>query len=55
MAAKTCSIPFTGTAEQEAKLKEVIASHKGDKGALMPVLQVTAPPAGQLQFQPSPR
>lgn len=39
MAAKECSIPFSGTKEQEAKLKEVIASHKSDKGALMPVLQ----------------
>ena len=32
-------VPFTGTAEQEAKLREVIAAHKGQKGALMPVLQ----------------
>lgn len=39
MAAKTCSIPFTGTEQQEAKLREIIASHKDDKGALMPVLQ----------------
>lgn len=39
MAAKKCSIPFSGTKEQEAKLKEVIASHKNDKGALMPILQ----------------
>lgn len=37
--AKICSVPFSGTAEQEAKLKEVIAAHKGEKGALMPVLQ----------------
>ncbi len=39
MAAKECSIPFSGTKEQEAKLREVIASHKNDKGALMPILQ----------------
>lgn len=39
MAAKTCSIPFTGTEQQEAKLREIIASHKDDKGALMPILQ----------------
>ena len=32
-------VPFTGTAEQEAKLREVIAAHKGQRGALMPVLQ----------------
>lgn len=30
---------FKGTKEQEAKLKEVIAAHKDQKGALMPVLQ----------------
>lgn len=39
MAAKKCSIPFSGTKEQEAKLREVIASRKNDKGALMPILQ----------------
>ena len=39
MAAKECSIPFSGTKEQEAKLREIIASHKNDKGALMPILQ----------------
>ncbi len=39
MAAKECSIPFSGTKEQEAKLREVIASRKNDKGALMPILQ----------------
>ena len=32
-------VPFTGTKEQEAKLQKVIADHKGQKGALMPVLQ----------------
>jgi len=31
--------PFSGTKEQEAKLMEVINSHKDDPGALMPVLQ----------------
>ncbi len=39
MAAKECSIPFSGTKEQETKLREIISSHKNDKGALMPVLQ----------------
>ena len=38
MATKT-TVPFNGTAEQEAKLHAVIAEHKGDSGALMPVLQ----------------
>lgn len=32
------SVPFNGTAEQEAKLKEVIAKHKDSRGALIPVL-----------------
>ena len=32
-------VPFKGTAEQEQKLHEVIKAHKGQKGALMPVLQ----------------
>lgn len=32
------AIPFKGTKEQEAKLKEVIAEHKGQKGATIPVL-----------------
>lgn len=31
-------IPFRGTKEQEEKLKEVIAAHKGQKGAAIPVL-----------------
>ena len=32
------TIPFKGTAEQEAQLKEVIAKNKDTKGALIPVL-----------------
>ncbi|MGM9521571.1 MAG: NADH-quinone oxidoreductase subunit NuoE [Oscillospiraceae bacterium] len=39
MAKVKTSIPFAGTAEQEAKLKEVIAAHKDIPGALMPVMQ----------------
>lgn len=39
MQKKISSIPFKGTAEQEAKLKEAIARHSDDKGAVMPVLQ----------------
>lgn len=31
-------IPFKGTVEQEAELKSVIAEHKGQDGALIPVL-----------------
>jgi len=33
------TVPFTGTKEQEQALKEAIALHKNQKGALMPVLQ----------------
>jgi NADH-quinone oxidoreductase subunit E/NADP-reducing hydrogenase subunit HndA len=32
-------VPFQGTAEQEAKLREVIAKYKGVNGSTMPVLQ----------------
>ena len=31
-------IPFKGTVEQEAELKKLIAEHKGQAGALIPVL-----------------
>lgn len=33
------AIPYRGTPEQEARLQEVIAAHKGQPGATMPVLQ----------------
>lgn len=39
MSSQKKSIPFAGSAEQEAELLKVIAEHKSDKGALMPVLQ----------------
>ena len=39
MAFKKCVVAFSGTAEQEAKLKAVIEAEKDNKGALMPVLQ----------------
>ena len=39
MAKRKTAVPFQGTAEQEAKLREIIAAHKDQKGALMPVLQ----------------
>ena len=40
--AKNCSCPgpaFCGTPEQEKTLREAIARHKGQPGALMPVMQ----------------
>lgn len=36
--AKT-SVPFAGTKEQEEELLQVIENHKGQQGALMPILQ----------------
>ena len=36
---KVSSVPFKGTKDQEAKLLEVIAKYKGQKGALMPIMQ----------------
>lgn len=35
---KKSTIPFKGTPEQEAKLREIIAAHKDTQGALIPVL-----------------
>lgn len=35
---KTQSVPFRGTKEQEDRLKAVIAKHKGQPGATIPVL-----------------
>lgn len=32
-------IPYSGTTEQETRLRSVIAQHKGQPGATMPVLQ----------------
>ena len=39
MAKKKTTVPFQGTAEQEAKLKALIAEYKEIPGALMPILQ----------------
>lgn len=39
MAKRKTAVPFQGTAEQEKKLREIIAAHKEQQGALMPVLQ----------------
>lgn len=33
------TVPFNGTPEQEKALREMIGNHKGQQGALMPVLQ----------------
>lgn len=39
MQKKISSIPFSGTAEQEAKLRQVIETHKQDPSLLMAVMQ----------------
>ena len=39
MATTISAVPSNGTKEQEQKLIELIAAHKGQRGALMPVLQ----------------
>lgn len=39
MQKKLSTLPFSGTPEQEAQLREIIAEHKGQRGAVMPVLQ----------------
>jgi NADP-reducing hydrogenase subunit HndA len=39
MGSQINTIPFAGTKEQEAALLKVIADHKDEKGALMPILQ----------------
>ena len=39
MANTISSLPFSGTKEQEEQLKQAIAAHKDQQGALMPVLQ----------------
>ena len=39
MANTISSLKFSGTKEQEAELKKVIAEYKDQKGALMPIMQ----------------
>lgn len=39
MSAEKKTVPFNGTKEQEERLRKVISAHKGQKGALMPILQ----------------
>ena len=51
MQKKISSIPFSGTPEQEAKLKEAIARHKDDPGAVMPVLQEAQEIYGYLPYE----
>jgi NADH:ubiquinone oxidoreductase subunit E len=48
---KASSVPFKGTKDQEAKLLEVIAKYKGQKGALMPIMQEAQEIYGYLPYQ----
>ena len=45
------TMPFKGTHEQDAQLMAVIAEHKGEKGALMPVMQQAQEIYGYLPVQ----
>lgn len=51
MQKKISSIPFSGTPEQEAALKETIARYIDDPGAVMPVLQEAQEIYGYLPFE----
>ncbi len=46
-----CTIPFKGTKEQEAELRAMIAEHKDQQGALMPVLQGAQAIYGYLPYE----
>ena len=48
---KVSSVPFKGTKDQDAKLLEVIAKYKGQKGALMPIMQEAQEIYGYLPYQ----
>ena len=48
---KVSNVPFAGTKDQEAKLLEVIAKYKGQKGALMPIMQEAQDIYGYLPYQ----
>ena len=45
------TLPFNGTPEQELRLKEVIAAHKDQKGAVIPVLHEAQDIYGYLQIE----
>ena len=52
MAAKTGSVPFSGTKEQEEALLKVISELKNEKGALMPILQKAQDIYGSFLMKP---
>ena len=52
MACKKEGVPFSGTPEQEAALKKVIAELKDTKGALMPIMQQAFTAISPLKSRP---
>lgn len=48
---KQNTLPFNGTPEQEKQLKEIIAKHKGQKGAVIPVLHEAQDVYGYLPIE----
>ena len=51
MSSTKTTVPFAGTKEQEEALKKVIAENKGQKGALMPVMQLAQDIYGYLPIE----
>ena len=51
MQKRKTSVPFTGTKEQEERLYAIIAEHKDQKGALMPILQQAQEVYGYLPIE----
>ena len=51
MQKKISTLPFKGTPEQEAKLREIIAAHKHDKSLLMAVMQKAQDVNGYLPIE----
>ncbi len=48
MQKRISSLPFSGTPEQAQKLDEIIKRHRGEKGAVLPVLQEAQEVCGYL-------
>ena len=51
MQKRITNLPFRGTPEQEEKLRAIIAEHKGQQGAVMPVLQKAQEVYGYLPME----
>ena len=51
MATTISSVPFKDTAEKAAKLEEIIAAHKDQPGALIPILQKAQDVYGYLPIE----